>query len=148
MITAVYGGSFNPFTIGHADIVRRALAFADEVHIVFGINITKPETSEYTEARIAELARHYSDEPRVKVLCYEGILAKYAASLPGTAVLLRGIRSASDLRLETPQADTNRLKYGVETLFLMADPSLSYISSSLVRELRAFGEDVSEYLPQ
>ena len=147
-MTAVYGGSFNPFTIGHEDIVRRALAIADEVHIIFGKNIAKPETFGSIDARVSELARHYADEPRVKVLSYEGILAKYALSLPGKAVLLRGIRTGSDLALEAPQADTNRLKYGVETLFLMGDPALSYISSSLVRELQAFGEDVSEYLPR
>ena len=148
MITAVYGGSFNPFTIGHEDIVKRAFAFADEVHIVFGKNIAKPETFGSIDARVAELARHYADEPRVKVLSYEGILAKYAHSLSGKAVLLRGIRNASDLSLEAPQANTNLLKYGVETLFLMGDPALSFISSSLVRELEAFGEDVSEYLPR
>lgn len=148
MIIGVYGGSFDPFTIGHADVVRRALSFVDELHIVIGKNVLKPESFFGIEERENEIRRIFSDEPRVVVLSYEGILARYAKSLDSTAVLVRGIRSHKDLEAETPQADTNRLKFGVETIFLLSDPALSFVSSSLVRELQAFGEDVSEYLPQ
>lgn len=143
----VYSGTFNPFTIGHADIVRRALSVLDELHVVIGTNILKVANADTTEERVKKLQGLYRSEPRIVVTSYPGIIAKYAKSLGDSAVLIRGIRSSTDLERERSQADTNRIKYGVETLFLLSDPSLSYVSSSLVRELQAFGEDASEFLP-
>ena len=151
MITGIYGGSFNPFTSGHADIVSRALGVVDELHIVVGKNILKPNAAEEIESRVAAIRALYRDEPRVRVLSRDGILALYAQSLArsleGRVVFVRGLRNASDLEAETPMAYVNRAKYGVETLFLLADPSLSFVSSSIVRELESFGEDAGEFLP-
>ena len=147
MITGVYAGSFAPFTIGHADIVRRALEVVDELHIVLGINVLKETDSVSNLERVEAIKAYYRDEPRVTVTAYTGIIARYTRSISNRVVLVRGIRNSRDLEAESAQADVNRLKYGVETIFLLSDPSLSFVSSSLVRELRAFGEEVSEYLP-
>lgn len=144
----IYGGTFDPFTTGHEDIARRALALVDELHIVIGRNVHKPEDHTDREDRVGLIKKIFSDVPKVIVRSYDGILAKYALSLGNSGVLVRGLRSAKDLEAETAQALVNRLKYGVETVFLLSDPSLSFVSSSLVRELEAFGEDASEYLPK
>ncbi len=141
----VYGGSFDPFTKGHADIVKRALALVDELHIVVGVNIHKTPFMPLEE-RLQRLETLYRSEPRVHVTSHQGILARYAHSV-GANVLIRGIRNTYDLEAERPLAEVNRQKFGVETIFLLADPTLSSVSSSLVRELADFGESYDEYLP-
>lgn len=141
----VYGGSFDPFTKGHADIVRRALTLLDELHIVIGVNIQKRPFMT-PEQRLESIRTLYRSDPRVHVTVHDGILARYAQEV-GAKVLIRGLRNASDFEVERPISEVNRLKFGVETLFLMADPELSLVSSSLVRELATFGESYDEYLP-
>ncbi|MDO5035413.1 MAG: pantetheine-phosphate adenylyltransferase [Porphyromonas sp.] len=142
----VYAGSFDPFTIGHDDIVRRALSIVDELHIVVGVNIHKGQPFQPLDERLATIRHLYEGEPHIVVTHHEGITAKYALTLDG-AVLIRGIRTASDLEQERAIADVNRNHFGVETLFLLADPRLAMVSSTLVRELAAFGERYDEYLP-
>lgn len=141
----VYAGSFDPFTIGHADIVQRALCVVEELHIVVGQNIhKKPFRS--TEERIRLIEELYCGESRIRVVSYQGIIANYAKS--HGAILIRGLRGFGDLDSEQTMAEVNREKFGVETICLFSAPAHRAISSSLVRELATFGEDYSEYIPK
>lgn len=140
----VYAGSFDPFTIGHADIVARALQLLDELHIMLGQNIAK-RPFQAVEERMKFIKELYRDEPRIKVVAYDGIVAKYAKA--HGAVLVRGLRGIRDLDGEQTLAEVNRSHFGVETICLFAAPEHRIISSSLIRELAAFGEDYSEYIP-
>lgn len=142
----VYAGTFDPFTIGHADIVRRALALFDEVHIVIGVNFRKTPFMPVAE-RLENIKTLYQNEPRIRVVEHSGIVARYAQGLTD-AVLVRGIRTVADMEQERTTADVNRNHFGVDTIFLFSDTQFSSVSSSLVRELGAFGEDYSEYLPK
>lgn len=142
----IYAGTFDPFTIGHQHIVERAERLFDELHILIGVNILKKPFLPMEE-RIKTISELYKDSPNIKVICHEGIVAKYAHSISETAVLIRGIRTVADMEAERTIADVNRNHYGVDTIFLFSDAKYSSISSSLVRELAAFGEDYSEYLP-
>ena len=143
---AIYPGSFDPFTRGHHSIVQRALAFMDEVVIAIGTNPAKhacfpPETR---QAMIAEL---YAAEPRVRVVCYSGLTCDLGKQLDARFIL-RGVRSTSDFEYEQQMAATNQRISGIETILLFSDPKLSYISSSMVRELMQYDSDVSPFLPK
>ena len=140
----VYAGSFDPFTIGHADIVSRALQLLDELYIVLGQNIAK-QPFQSVEERMKFIEELYRDDSRIKVVAYDGIVANYAKEQG--AVLVRGLRGIGDLDNEQTLAEVNRSYFGVETICLFAAPAHRIISSSLIRELAAFGEDYSEYIP-
>ncbi len=142
---AVYAGSFDPFTIGHANIVQRALEIVDELHIVVGVNITKACFQPY-ETRVESLKELYRGDDRIKIVTYDGIVAKYAKQIG--AVLIRGIRNVADLESERQLAEVNRKLFGIETICLFSDSTYSYVSSSLVRELATFGEEYSEFIPK
>lgn len=143
---AVYAGTFDPLTTGHADIIERTLALADELHIVVAHNIAKTPMYPLAE-RVATIAHLYEDNPHIVVRSYEGIVARYAQSLGEGAFLVRGIRSVADLERERPNADVNLEHFGIDTLFLLARPALSHVSSSLVRELATFHEPFDSYIP-
>jgi len=141
---ALFAGSFNPFTIGHADIVRRGLDIFDRVVICLGVNMDKPDAS--ADARLDEIKRLYVAEPRVSVTRWSGLTID-AAKRFGCNVLLRGVRSAKDFEYERDLADINRHLSGIDTVLLFAAPELAYVSSSMVRELIRHGVDASPYLP-
>lgn len=144
-LVGVFAGSFDPFTIGHDDLVRRALGVVDELHILVGVNVGKQyETT--PEQRVAQIARLYASEPRIIVASYEGLTAHYARQV-GATVLVRGIRFVRDMEAEREMAETHLSHFGLDTLFFFSRPELSTISSHLVRELAHFGEDTSRYLP-
>lgn len=145
MIIGVYGGSFDPFTKGHEDIVKRSLRLVDKLYIVIATNIKKNTFYSITE-RERQITALYKSEEKVKVTAYDGVLATFAKEV-NASFLIRGIRNTIDLEMERPMAEVNRLKYGIETLFLLSDPLLSGVSSSIVRELASFGESYDEYLP-
>ncbi len=145
MKIAVFAGSFDPFTIGHAHIVRRALEIFDRVDIVLGVNVNKPDAAARASERAAHIAAIYGSQPKVKVATWSGLTADYAKA-EGARFLLRGVRSVKDYEYELSMADANAT-FGLETVVLLTSPTLSFVSSSLVRELKAFGKDVSEYLP-
>lgn len=142
--TALFAGSFNPFTIGHADIVRRALGIFDRVVICLGVNIDKPDTS--ADACLDAIKSLYASDPRVSVVKWSGLTVE-AAKRFGCDVLLRGVRSVRDFEYERDLADINRRLSGIETVLLVADPGLACVSSSMVRELIRHGADASPYLP-
>lgn len=142
---ALITGSFDPFTIGHDDIVRRTLQLFDSVLIGVGVNERKTYRQS-TEERIDAIRRIYADEPRVEVKSYSDLTVDFARR-EGVDVIVKGVRGIKDFEYEREQADINRRLSGIETLLLFADPSLASISSSMVRELEHFGHDISDFLP-
>lgn len=146
MRLALFPGSFDPFTLGHADIVKRALGLFDEVIIGVGYNEQKSGWMPFDE-RLAAICRLYADEPRVKVVSYTGLTADFAKENSVTAIV-RGVRTMADYDYEMQMADVNRQLTGIETVFLPASPQLASLSSSLLRELSHFGHDISAFLPK
>ena len=145
MKTALFAGSFNPYTRGHHTIVQRALAIFDRVVVAIGCNMGKEGAVDTAERRKA-IEKVYADEPRVQVAVYSGLTMDYARSIGATA-LLRGVRSVKDFEYERDLADVNMRMGGIETVILMSSPENAAISSSLVRELMAYGKDVKDLLP-
>ena len=147
MKTGIFVGSFNPYTIGHDSIVRRALPLFDRLVIgVVGDNVHKPDMPSADE-RISTIASLYADEPRIEVKPYYGLAMDFAKA-EGAQFIVKGVRSVSDFEYEQWQADFNRRLGGIETILLYTEPQLASVSSSALRELQHFGVDVSEYLPK
>jgi len=146
MNKGLFVGSFDPFTIGHDSIVRRALPLFD--HIIIGVGVN--ERKKYmlsAEERVRRIKRLYADEPKIEVKAYSDLTIDFARREQATYII-KGVRSVKDFEYEREQADVNRLLSGVETIFLYAEPQLSSISSTMVRELQHFGRDISEFLPK
>lgn len=141
---ALFPGSFNPFTRGHYDIALRALELFDELVIGVGVNINKDESE--VDERIAPIRRLFESNPRVRVVPYSSLTAVFAEAI-GACAIVRGIRSLKDFEYERDMADINARVAPVETVLLFARPDLAAISSSVVRELKAYGHDVSHLLP-
>jgi pantetheine-phosphate adenylyltransferase len=146
MNIAIYPGSFDPFTLGHANLVERALTLFDRVVIAIGYNEQKHGWLPVTE-RVSALQQLYAGEPRIQVTSYQTLTADLARQL-GPAVLIRGVRNEADFRYEHDMAEVNRRLSGVDTIFLPTRPELACISSSMVRELAHFGRDIAPFLPQ
>ena len=146
MNKGLFVGSFDPFTIGHDSIVRRALPLFD--HIIIGVGVN--ERKKYmlsAEERVMRIKRLYADNPKIEVKAYSDLTIDFARREQATYII-KGVRSVKDFEYEREQADVNRLLSGVETIFLYAEPQLSSISSTMVRELQHFGRDISEFLPK
>lgn len=146
MKRALFPGTFDPFTLGHHSIVMRTLAFMDEVIIGIGINENK-RCLISVEKRMESIQKLYADEPRVKVLAYNGLTVDFAQEQE-VGFIIRGIRTVKDFEYEEGIADINRKLSGIETVFLFTEPELSSVSSSVVRELLHYGKDVSVFLPE
>ena len=142
---ALFPGSFDPFTRGHRAIVDRALPLFDRLVIAIGVNRAKKGWMP-VEERLEKLRALYVNEPRVEVIAYETLTMDLAKEY-GAKYVLRGVRSMADFEYERTIADANRKIGGLETIFLISDADTAHISSSLVRELAAFGHDVSDLLP-
>ena len=139
---AVYPGSFDPITHGHEDLIRRSLAFADRVIVAVAVNVAKQVlfTLDERVALIREAVRH----PAVEVQSFDGLLVGFAREV-GATLIVRGLRAVSDFEYEFQMALMNRtLAPGLETVFLVPAFDLTYLSSSLVREVARFGGDVSQ----
>ena len=145
MRTAIFPGTFDPFTIGHDALVRRALELVDELYIAIGIN-TEKRAMLSVEERIERIATLYKDEPNIHVVSYKGLTTDFAQSV-GAKFIVRGVRNTIDFEYERNIADINRMLTGIDTILLISDPKFAAISSSMVRELAHFGKDISEYLP-
>ena len=142
---ALFPGSFDPFTKGHADIVSRALALLDEVIVAVGYNEQKSGWMS-VEERVEKIRQIYVDEPRVKVESYTGLTALFAKE-KGVSAIVRGARTVADFEYELQMADVNKQLTGIETVLLPASPQFASLSSSVVRELAHFGQDISAFLP-
>jgi pantetheine-phosphate adenylyltransferase len=142
---AIFPGSFDPFTIGHYDIVMRALGLFDNIIIGIGRNYNKQSTFTIDE-RIEQIQKTFAHEPRIQVISYEGLTIDFAKSNHATHII-RGVRSIIDFEYERNIADANRQLCGIETILLYTSPEYAHISSSLVRELHAYGKDITPYLP-
>jgi pantetheine-phosphate adenylyltransferase len=137
----IYPGSFDPITRGHEDLIRRSLAFVDRVIVAVAVNVAKQPL--FSPDERLELIRTAVSDPRVDVRTFDGLLVDFAKAA-GASVIVRGLRAVSDFEYEFQMALMNRnLAPGIETVFLVPAFDLTYLSSSLVREVARFGGDVS-----
>ncbi|MBP1540486.1 MAG: pantetheine-phosphate adenylyltransferase [Prevotella sp.] len=146
MKKAFFAGSFDPFTIGHASVVERALKVFDRVVIGIGNNTGK-HYSRTTEERKTNIESIYAGDKRVEVMVYDGLTVD-AVRACGADVIVKGTRSVADFESERTQADINRELTGVETVLFIAEPGLASVSSTMVRELEHNGVDVGRFLPK
>jgi pantetheine-phosphate adenylyltransferase len=138
---AVYPGSFDPITKGHEDLIHRSLEFVDQLIVAVAVNVAKQPLFSLEE-RVTLIKQTVSD--KVDVQSFDGLLAEFAKSV-NAAVIVRGLRAVSDFEYEFQMALMNRnLAPGIETVFLVPAFDLTYLSSSLVREVARFGGDVSQ----
>lgn len=145
-ITAIFPGSFDPFTVGHDSIVRRALALFDRIVIGVGVNVSK-KYMHSADKRVEDIARLYAGEPRIEVKAYSDLAVDFARR-EGAHFIIKGVRSVKDFEYEREQADINRMIGGTETILMLAEPRYASVSSSMVRELIHFGRNVDEFLPK
>ena len=145
MKRAIFPGTFDPFTIGHYSVVKRALTFMDEIIIGIGVN-EKKQTYFPTDKRVRMIEKLYAGDLRVKVEAYDGLTVDFAR-MRDARFIIRGIRTVRDFEYEETIADINRKLSGVETVLLFTEPELTAISSTIVRELLHYGKDITPFLP-
>ena len=151
MKTALFTGTFNPFTIGHADIVERALKIFDQIVIGIGYNPDKGSKEGFMspeiEERVTQIRKVYENDPRVIVEAYSDLTVDLAERHNAVAIV-KGVRSIKDYEYERDQADFNKLlSNGLDTILFYSRPELAALSSSMVRTLEMFGKDVSRFIP-
>ena len=147
MVRAIYPGSFDPATFGHLDIIKRASALFDEVIVgVLNNSVKSPLFS--VEERVNILENITADIPNVKITSFGGLSVNFARSC-GAKVIIRGLRAITDFEYELQMSQTNhKLAPNVETMFLTTSIEYSYLSSTTVREIAAFGGDLSQFVPE
>ena len=142
----VYAGSFDPVTVGHEDIIRRAAQLCDKLYVTVMYNINK-QGCFTVDQRVELLSKVTSSIPNVEVTSWDGLMVDYVRKT-GANFVVRGIRGMRDLESERDLAELNaRLLPGLETIFLLSKPELGCISSSAVREAALFGADYSGFVP-
>lgn len=146
MKRAIFPGTFDPFTVGHFSVVKRALTFMDELVIGIGINEGK-RTWFPMEKRVEMVRRLYENNPHVRVEAYNDLTIDFAQRMEAQFIV-RGIRTVKDFEYEETIADINRQLAGIETILLFTEPELTSVSSSTVRELLSFGKDISRFIPK
>ena len=132
MKRALFPGSFDPITLGHFDIIRRALALFDEIVVAIGVNGDKNYMFT-VEQRKEFIEKAFADEPKVKVSTYQGLTVDYCREIDAQFIL-RGLRNPADFEFEKAIAHTNRTLSKIETVFLLTAARTSFISSSIVRD--------------
>ncbi|HET8656285.1 MAG TPA: pantetheine-phosphate adenylyltransferase [Longimicrobiaceae bacterium] len=144
---AVFPGSFDPITLGHEDVIRRALSFADRVIVAVAHRSTQSKHALFPiSERLEMIEEVFSDEPRVVAAEFEGLLVDFARAR-GARLVIRGLRTVTDFEYELQMAQMNRaLHPEIETIFLAADASLGFVSSSLVREIFGLGGSVEDFV--
>jgi pantetheine-phosphate adenylyltransferase len=146
MRIALFPGSFDPFTNGHLDVVRRGTSLFDKIIIAIGNNSSK---SRYlpVEQMAAMISEVFADEPQVEVQSYKGLTADFARET-GARFLLRGLRNTTDFEYENTIAQANHhVNPALETVFLITSPPLAAISSTIIREIHRFGGNVDDFVP-
>lgn len=146
MLRAVYPGSFDPVTYGHLDIIRRSRSLADE--LIVGVLNNKAKTPLFSvEERVKMLKEMTKNMPGVKVVPFEGLLIDFAKEM-SAGIVVRGLRAVTDFEYELQMAQTNnKLSPELETVFLTTSLEYSYLSSTIVKEVAAFGGDISQFVP-
>ncbi len=146
MRIALFPGTFDPITIGHIDIIQRAITLFDKLVIGIGRNVNKAAMFS-EERRLAWIREIYKDEPKVSALIYEGLTVECCKKVDARFIV-RGIRYVNDFEYEKAIADMNRsLDGNIETLFLTCLPQYTSVASTLVRDVIRNGGDVSQFLP-
>ena len=145
MKRAVFPGSFDPITLGHVDIIERAIPLFDEIVIAIGINADKKYMFE-SEKRQEFIRQTFKDQPKIKIDTYTGLTVDYCKKIDATFIL-RGLRNPADFEFEKAIAQTNRKLSGIETVFLLTSAETSFISSSIVRDIIRNHGNVSVLVP-
>ncbi|TVZ27413.1 phosphopantetheine adenylyltransferase [Gillisia sp. Hel_I_86] len=146
MKRAVFPGSFDPITLGHVDIIERALLLFDEIILAIGINADKKYMFSL-EDRVRFLEETFKNETKVKVMTYKGLTVDFCKK-EHAAFILRGLRNAIDLEFEKTIGQTNYKMSGIESVFLISSSGKGHISSSVVRDVRKNGGDFSFMVPE
>lgn len=146
MVRAIYPGSFDPVTLGHADIIRRSAKIADE--LIVGVLNNKAKTPLFSvEERVKMLCEVTKDLENVKIVPFEGLLIDFVSQMDAS-MIIRGLRAVTDFEYELQMAQTNRkLNQRIETLFLTTSLEYSFLSSSTVKEIASFGGDITQFVP-
>ena len=144
---AVCPGSFDPVTLGHEDIIRRSLRFADRVVVGVAYSAQSAKNTMFSvEERVEMIRESFEGEPRVEAVSFQGLLVEFAKER-GATIIVRGLRAVSDFEYEFQMALMNRQLWdGMETVFLAPDLEHSYLSSSLVRQIASLGGDVRPFV--
>ncbi|WP_147676090.1 pantetheine-phosphate adenylyltransferase [Algibacter pacificus] len=145
MRKALFPGSFDPITLGHYDIIKRGVTLFDEIIVAIGINADKKYMFSLEE-RKAFIEKTFADEPKVKVVTYEGLTVHFCQEI-GVEFILRGLRNPADFEFEKAIAHTNRELASIETVFLLTAAKTSYISSSIVRDVIRNNGDYTKLVP-
>ena len=146
MKKAVFPGSFDPVTLGHTDIINRALPLFDEIILAIGVNADKKYMFSL-EDRVRFLEETYSDEPKIKVKTYKGLTVDFCKT-ENAEFILRGLRNTVDMEFEKTIGQANFKMSGIETVFLISSSGKGFISSSVVRDIRKNGGDYSFMVPE
>lgn len=147
MKIAVYPGSFDPITLGHLNIIRRASRIFDKVYVCVMVNSDKHPVFTLEE-RMDFIKRTTQKLQNVEVEFSEELLVRYAKS-KGASCIVKGLRAVTDFEMEFQMALTNKkLESGIETVFLTADEKYSYLSSTVVKEMAKYGTDLSKFVPR
>ena len=145
MRRAIFPGSFDPITLGHVDIINRALPLFDEIIIAIGINADKSYMFSL-EDRIRFIKENYVNEPKITVETYTGLTIDFCKKI-NVDFILRGLRNPADFEFEKAIAQTNRKLSNIETVFLLTSANTSFISSSIVRDIIRNGGDATGFVP-
>ena len=146
MRRAIFPGSFDPLTLGHFDIIHRGITLFDELVIAIGINADKKYMFTLEE-RTQFIKEAFKDEPKIKVMTYEGLTVDFCRKI-NASFILRGLRNPGDFEFEKAIAHTNRKLSEIETVFLLTSSGKSYISSSIVRDVIRNGGDYTGLVPE
>jgi pantetheine-phosphate adenylyltransferase len=143
----LFPGTFDPVTLGHVDIINRAIPLFDKIVVGIGLNTTKSPMFS-AEQRLQWIKEIYKDEDRVEAAAYEGLTINYCQQI-GARFILRGIRYVSDFEYEKTIADANRtMDRRIETVFLTGEPKYTSVASTIVRDIIKNGGDASHFLPE
>jgi pantetheine-phosphate adenylyltransferase len=145
-VRAVFPGSFDPITNGHLDVINRGIKLFDELIIAVGRSPVKNQLFSPQE-RVEMIAELITDMPGVSVESFDGLTVEYAAKKKAD-VILRGLRSLTDVQYEFQLAMTNRAVAGIETIFVMTSEQYGFTSSTLIREVATLGGDLSNLIPE
>jgi pantetheine-phosphate adenylyltransferase len=146
MRRAVFPGSFDPITLGHVDIIERALPLFDEIIIAIGVNAEKKYMWSLEE-RKSFIEKTFTKEAKIKVKTYTGLTVHFCLAEKADFIL-RGLRNTADFNYEQSIAQTNAAMSGVESVCLVSSPSVSNISSSIVRDVKRNGGDITQMVPR